>query len=496
MNAGLAMLKIRMALLEQLEETLEEMPMKRIGKPVFFIVAILIFVVAVLSVFGISTQYGDNKTVYIKGINDIRWGIDVRGGVDVTFTPSDDAQNVTDQNMASAEEIIKQRLTSLNITDSEVYTDTNKNRIIVRFPWKEDEVDFDPEAAVQELGDTAELTFREGYEVNEEGLPDGVTAENIILTGDMVDEASAGYSSEHGGYIVTLKLKSEGATRFSEATERLAETNGVISIWMDDDVISYPTVNEHISTGEAIISGNFTADEATSLAEKINAGALPFSLKIDSFSTISPSLGEGAKDAMLLAMAIAFLAVCVYITIIYKLPGLVASIALLGQVAFNFAAVSGFFPVFPSFTLTLPGLAGIILSVGMGVDANVITTERIKEELFAGKSLDGAINSGFKNGFSAIFDGNITMIIVAIILMGAFGPPTSIFSKILTPLFFMFGPSTAGTIYSFGYTLMVGIILNFLMGVTCSRLMLKSLSRFKAFRNPALYGGPKNAERV
>lgn len=264
MNAGLAMLKIRMALLEQLEETLEEMPMKRIGKPVFFIVAILIFVVAVLSVFGISTQYGDNKTVYIKGINDIRWGIDVRGGVDVTFTPSDGAQNVTDQNMASAEEIIKQRLTSLNITDSEVYTDTNKNRIIVRFPWKEDEEDFDPEAAVQELGDTAELTFREGYEVNEEGLPDGVTAENVILTGDMVDEASAGYSSENGGYIVTLKLKSEGATRFSEATERLAETNGVISIWMDDDVISYPTVNEHISTGEAIISGNFTADEATS----------------------------------------------------------------------------------------------------------------------------------------------------------------------------------------------------------------------------------------
>ena len=470
--------------------------MKRVGKPVFFIVAILIFAVTALSVFGISTQYGDNKTVYIKGINNIRWGIDIRGGVDVTFTPSKDTENVSAKNMESAEEIIKTRLTALNITDSEVYTDTNKNRIIVRFPWKEDEEDFDPEAAVKELGETAELTFREGNNVDEEGKWTGVTKDNVILKGTMVEDASAGYDSEQQQYVVRLKLDSEGTKNFSEATQRLAQSNGVISIWMDETLISYPQVNSHISNGEAIISGTFTAEEATALANKIAGGSLPFKLETESFSTISPSLGEGARDAMLLAMAIAFLAVCIYITIIYRLPGFVASIALLGQVAITFAAISGFFPAFDSFTLTLPGLAGIILAVGMGVDANVITTERIREELYAGKSLDGSINSGFKIGFTAIFDGNITMIIVAIILMGAFGPPSSIFAKILTPLFFAFGPSTAGTIYSFGYTLMVGVILNFLMGVTCSRLMLKSLSKFKAFRNPALYGGPKNAERV
>lgn len=470
--------------------------MRRIGKPVFFIVAILIFVVTALSVFGISTRYGDNETIYIKGIQNIRWGIDVRGGVDVTFAPSEDAKNVTDQNMASAEEIIKQRLTSLNITDSEVYTDTNKNRIIVRFPWKEDEEDFDPEAAVKELGETAELTFREGTEVDEEGLPTGVTKQNIILTGQMVDQATAGYNSEDGGYIVSLKLKSEGAKRFSDATSKLSASKGTISIWMDEDMISAPTVQAHITDGNAIISGNFTSDEAISLANKINGGALPFKLVTESFSTISPSLGAGARDAMLLALGIAFLAVCIFLTLIYKLPGLVASIALLGQVALNFAAISGFFPVFSSFTLTLPGLAGIILAIGMGVDANIITTERIREELHAGRSLDGSINTGFKVGFTAIFDGNITMIIVAMILMGAFGPTDGIFAKILTPIFFMFGQSTAGTIYSFGYTLMVGIILNFLMGVTCSRLMLKSLSKFKAFRNPALYGGPKKNERV
>lgn len=470
--------------------------MKRVGKPVFFIVALLIFAFTALTFFGVQTQYGDIKTVYIKGLDNIRWGIDIKGGVDVTFTPPSTQKNVTKEQMSAAEETIKQRMTTLNITDGEVYTDYSKHRIIVRFPWKEDEEDFDPEAAVKELGETAELTFREGYETDDEGLPSGVTKENVILTGDMVTSATVGYDSEKSQYVVQLKLNSEGTKNFSEATSRLASSQGVISIWMDDTVISYPTVNEAISGGEAVISGNFTADEATSLANKITAGSLPFKLETENYNTISPTLGEGARDAMLLAMAIAFIAVCIFIIAVYRLPGVVASIGLLGQVAGSFAAVSGFFPAFSSFTLTLPGLAGIILAVGMGVDANVITTERIKEELYRGKSLDGSINTGFKAAFTAIFDGNVTMIIIAMILMGAFGPPSSIFSKILTPLFFMFGPSTAGTIYSFGYTLMVGVILNFVMGVTCSRLMLKSLSRFKAFRNPALYGGPKNEERV
>lgn len=472
--------------------------MKRVGKPVFFIVAILIAVFAVLSFVGISTEYGDNKNVIIKGINNIRWGIDIRGGVDVTFTPPADQKNVTKENMSAAQAVIKQRLLSLNITDSEVYTDYNQHRIIVRFPWKEDEEDFDPEAAVKELGETALLTFREGKETDEQGLPSGTTKDNIILTGEDVKRALPKYNSENGEYIVSLELYDKGAQKFSEATKRLSSTStkGTISIWMDDDMISAPTVQDHISDGVATISGNFDAQSAADFADKINGGALPFKLVTENFNTISPSLGQGAKDAMLMAMLIAFIAVCIYITVIYRLPGFVASIALLGQVAGSFAAVSGFFGVFPSFTLTLPGLAGIILAVGMGVDANVITTERIKEELYGGKSLDGSINTGFKVGFTAILDGNVTMIIIAMILMGAFGPPTSFFSKILTPLFFMFGPSTAGTIYSFGYTLMVGCLLNFLMGVFCSRLMLKSLSKFKAFRNPALYGGPKNAERV
>ena len=150
--------------------------MKRVGKPVFFIVVILIAVLTYLSFFGITSYFGDVERTIIKGADDIRWGIDIRGGVDVTFSAPADV-SPTQEQMAAAESIIKLRLINQNITDYEVYTDLNKNRIIVRFPWKEDETDFDPEKAVAELGETALLSFREGYEVDAGGKPTGVTAE-------------------------------------------------------------------------------------------------------------------------------------------------------------------------------------------------------------------------------------------------------------------------------------------------------------------------------
>ena len=463
--------------------------MKRVGKPVFFIVLGLILVLAYTAIFGIKSTYGDTTTTYIKGGNDIRWGIDIRGGVDVTFTPPE-GFDATNEQMAAAEAIIKQRLVQQNITDSEVYTDYNKDRIIVRFPWKEGESDFDPEQAIKELGETALLTFREGKETDSEGKPSGTTADTIILSGEDVDSASAGFSGENSTEVVVqLKLKESGVEKFSEATERLSKTKGIISIWMDDTMISYPTVNAHITDGNAVISGNFTIETAKALADKINGGGLPLQPFTPQNNTPNPTLRMGAKDAMVVAGIVAFLLVCLFIIIIYRLPGVIASISLFGQLVGAIAAVSGYFGNFPSFTLTLPGIAGIILSIGMGVDANVITSERIKEEINRGKTIDGAIDIGFKRGFSAIFDGNITMVIVAIILMGAFGPSDSLFAQLLTPIFFMFGASTAGSIYSFGYTLLVGVITNFVFGVTASRLMLKSISKFKFARKPWLYGG-------
>lgn len=460
--------------------------MSKITKPVFFIVFAIIAFFTLSQVFGVKTQYGDIETTYIKSTNDIRWGIDIRGGVDVTFTPPEGV-DATDAQMDSAKEVIVQRLLTLGIADSDCYVDYNKDRIITRFPWKSGEADFDPEAAVKELGETAMLTFREGYEIDDQNLPKGVTLENVILEGKDVDNAYVSMD-ENNQYVVGLKLTKDGGDKFAKATTKLAGT-GVISIWMDETCISYPSVNEAITGGSATISGNFTGEEAKALADKINSGALPFKLVTSSFSTISPSLGLGARDAMVLSGGIAFLLVAAYIIFIYRLPGVVAVIALVGQVAGMIAGVTGYFGFMPGSTLTIPGIAGIILSIGMGVDANIITSARIKEEINAGKTLDGALSAGNERAFTAIFDGNITVVIVAVILMGAFGPPDSVFAKILSPIMQIFGPSTAGTIYSFGYTLLTGVILNFIMGVTASRLMLASLSKFKALKNPRLYGG-------
>ncbi len=464
--------------------------MKKSGKLWFFLVAIFIFVLAYTAFFGVSTYYGDTETQHIKGVGDIRFGIDIRGGVDVTFMPADGI-DATDEQMDSAESVIETRLVSLNITDYELYIDYNRDRIILRFPWRTGETDFNPEAAIAELGATAVLTFREGAEVDAFGLPTGITAESIILEGNDVVSATPAIdqsATSTGQFLIQLELSDEGAVKFAEATERLAGT-GNISIWMDDTMVSAPFVREAIPSGEAVISDIATAEEATTLANQINSGSLPFKLSAESFSTISPTLGTRSLEAMLYAALIAFALVCIYIIIWYKIPGAVAAIALLGQTAATIALISGYFSVYNSFTLTLPGIAGIILAIGMGVDANIITAERIKEELRSGKSLDGAITAGFERGLAPIIDSNVTVIIVSIILMGAFGPTNGFFATLLTPIFFAFGPSTAGVIYSFGYTLLIGVLLNFVMGVIASRVMLRSVSKMKVFRNRKLFGG-------
>ena len=458
--------------------------MKRAKKWPFFVAAALILVIAYLTMFGLSI----GGETYIKGADTIRWGIDIRGGVDATFTPAD-GYDATEEEMRSAESIMEIRLIARGITDYEVYTDTATDRIIVRFPWKVGETEFDPEEAIKELGDTAMLTFREGLEVDEQGNPTGT----VVLEGkDLVSAQVAVYRDEYGVSrpVVEFKLTDEGKTKFAEATER--NLGKIISIWMDNTLISFPTVNSVISQGEGMIEGDFTVESAQDLAEKINGGALPFKMTTENYSSISPALGLNAKDAMVNAGIIAFVLVCLYMILYYRLPGFVAVFALIGQVVFMIAAVTRVFPVYESFTLTLPGIAGIILGIGMGVDANIISAERIKEEIRSGKTVDGAVSQGFERAFSAILDGNVTVIIVAVILMGAFGPPESICVRVLRPIFFMFGQATAGSIYSFGYTLLMGVVANMIMGVYLSRLMLRSISQLKCFRKPWFYGGAKN----
>lgn len=463
---------------------MEDLPMKskRTGKPVFFVVLVLILALTYTAFFGVENYYGDTRKVYVKGANDIRWGIDIRGGVEAVFSPDKAEVDITDEDMDAAKAIIETRLVNKNITDYEVYTDSDNHQIIVRFPWAADESDFDAAAAVQELGETALLSFCR----NED-------KEDVILSGAQdIDHAQAGVD-EDGNYVVYLYFTDSGKSKFATATAELVGSK--ISIWMDDQEISAPTVNEAITDGTAYINGMANAEEAKSLADKINAGSLPFALTVDNskLQIISPSLGSDALRVMLIAGSIAFGIVCLLMILRYRLNGVVTSIALLGQLAGTIACISGFFPNTDSFTLTIPGIAGIILSIGVGVDCNVIASERIRDEFKKGKTIDGSIDSGFKNALSAIIDGNVTIVIVSIVLMGAFGTPDSLIAKIFSPIMSLLGSSITGSIYSFGYTLLVGVVFNFIMGILASKLMLKSVSQLKFLRKPWLYGGKKNA---
>ena len=429
--------------------------MKTKGKAWHLIATVLLIVVFVYTAFfGVYAKYGDTTTTYIKGAKDIRFGVDIKGGVNVTFVPSD-GYDATEEQLEAAQLVIENRLVALNVTDYELYVDNNSDSLILEFPWQSGETDFDPEAAIDEIGTTAYLTFREGSSADGE----------LILDGSMIESAAAQYGPVSNGgaseYFVSLKFTDDGAKAFGDATTKLAASGGTISIWLDDENVSTATVNTAITDGSAIITSSasnpFTQEQVVKMARQINSGALPFALTVDSYSTVSPSLGENSLSAMVLAGLIAFALIV----------------------------------VFESFTMTLPGIAGIILAIGMGVDANVITAERIKEELKNGKSLDGALKSGFARGLTPIVDGNVTIVIVAIVLMGAFGPSDGMFAKALHFVFFAFGPSTAGTIYAFGYTLLTGVLLNFVFGVFATRVMIRGAASIKALRNPWLYGAEK-----
>lgn len=421
-------------------------------KLTFFIVAALIFIVAALAVFGLTI----NGKTYIKSAGDIRFGIDIKGGVSATFKPADENVKPTADQLEAAKTIIETRLDGKNILDRNVTVDTGSGGILVEFPWSSDEKDYDPAAAIKELGETAELSF---WLVDVDSSTNAVTKaeDEPILTGARVSNCESGYLD--GKYIVSLEFDSEGKELFATATQN--NVGKVIGIYMDETLINTATVQTAITDGSAQISGTFTASEAKDLAAKIKAGALPFSLTSTNFSSISATLGEGALKVMLDAGIIAAIIICLFMLIYYKLPGLVACINLILQISGQLLIFS-----YLGLTMTLPGIAGIILAIGMSVDSNIIISETIKDELRNNKTIKGAVASGFSRAFSAVLDCNITTGIVAILLL-------------------IFG---TGSMLSFGYTLLIGIFMNFCLGIISTKLMLTSLTYFDGLLKPWLYG--------
>ena len=409
-------------------------------KPVFFIVLIIALLMAYTAFFGLS--FGGSK---IKGAPDMRYGTDIRGGVNAAFQPVGMDRKPTLNELEAARSVIEVRLDQKNIMDREVTIDKENGYVIVRFPWKADEKDFNPENAIAELGTTARLTFRD---------VDG----NILLDGSTVSKSNPTINQQTGEYEVGLRFDAEGTKILAKVTDKYYGKE--MDIYMDDTVVQKATISARITNGECVINGMSGYEEAKALSDKINSGSLPFSMITKNYSTISPSLGSGSLDVMVKAGIIAYSIIAVLLIFYYRLPGFVACISLLIQITGQMLCLS-----IPQISLTLQGIAGIILSIGMGVDANVIASERISEEIKSGKSTASAIAAGFKNSFSSVFDGNVTVLIVAFIMM-------------------LMG---SGSLLSFGYTLFTGIVFNFIAGVTASRLMIRSLHSFKFLQKPAFY---------
>lgn len=426
----------------------------------FFIVAAIIVLALVISLTGLKVPIpGQTVPVNLNSISQIRFGIDISGGVEAVFKAKDFVGVPTSEQMDSAKSILEVRMDNSGILDREITTDKANGYIIVRFPWKADDKTRDTAAALKELGSTAMLTFKE---------PDGT----IVIEGKDVVSSSVVYLNDSTTGTsepqVKLVLTDAGSAKFSEATKRLV--GQAITIMMDDVIISAPNVNEEIPAGSAAYITNMgTTEAAVALSQKINAGALPFAMESINSRQISATLGRGAMEVMLLAGLVAFALICLFMLLYYRLSGFVACWALLAQIVGILLAIS-----IPQQTLTLQGIAGIILSIGMGVDANVIIAERIKEELKAGSSLPLALGNGFNRALSSVVDGNVTVAIAAIVLM-------------------VFG---SGSMLSFGYSLLVGVILNGLTGVIASRLMIGSLSQFKFLQNTWLYGARREKANV
>ena len=256
-----------------------------------------------------------------------------------------------------------------------------------------------------------------------------------------------------------MEFSDEGGKKFGDLTTK--NVGRTIAILLDGEVLTAPNVKEPILGGKAVITGSRTLEEAHNLAIRLRSGALPVKVNIIETRTVGPTLGQDSKDKSEFAFAVGISAVLIFMLLFYRLSGLIADISLMAYVLMLLASLK-----FLDATLTLPGVAGIILSIGMAVDANVLIFEHFKEEYLTGKTLRAAMNSGFKRAFTTIFDSNITTIIASIVL-------------------FMFG---TGSIRGFAITLGLGVVLSMITAISLTQFMLKLLIGANIFKNPFVYG--------
>ena len=379
-------------------------------------------------------------------MDDIKLGLDLAGGVSITYQAVE--ENPSSEEMSDTIYKLQQRVQNYS-TEAEVYQE-GSNRINIDIPGVSD-----ANAILEELGKPGSLIF-----VDESG--------NTILTGDQVASAKAAIQEKNGqkSYVVSLTFTEEGAKTFADATAKnIGKRIGII---YDGSLVSYPTVNSAITGGECYIDGMQDYDEAENLAATIRIGSLSLELEELRSNVVGAKLGQEAIATSLKAGAIGFGIVAVFMIAVYLVPGLASVLALCLYVALELVLLSAF-----EVTLTLPGIAGIILSIGMAVDANVIIFTRIKEEIGVGKTVKSAIKTGFSKALSAIVDGNVTTLIAAVVL-------------------FWRG---SGTVKGFASTLALGIVLSMFTALFVTKAILNALYNL-GLDDPKFYGVSKEKKAI
>ncbi len=383
--------------------------------------------------------------MYIRPLaSTVKQGLDLQGGTHVVLQAEDTPQlKVNDDALDRATHIIERRVNALGLTEPVVQRQ-GKDRIIVELPGVKD-----PEKAINMLGKTAMLEFKD---------PQGKT----VLNGMDLKDAKATMGNGNRP-TVNLEFTDEGAKKFADVTAR--NVGKQIAITLDGEILTNPVVQEAITGGRAQITGERTMEDANHLAILLRSGSLPVKLEVIENRTVGPTLGQDSKEASQKAFLIGVAGVFVFMLVFYRLSGLVADIALLLYTMLLLLLMR-----YLNATLTLPGMAGIILSIGMAVDANVLIFERFKEEIRNGRSLRKAMDSGFSRAMTTILDSNITTLMACLVL-------------------FYLG---TGPVKGFAITLALGVLLSMFSAVTVSRFLLKFLINADITKNPFWFGMFRN----
>ena len=408
----------------------------------------------------------------------IRLGLDLEGGVSVTYqayktdsTGKRTGEQPTDKDMADTIYKMQKRVETLESTEAAVYQE-GSDRVTIDIPGASDS-----EEVLKELGKAGALYFILYSDLKTEkgGTPnegDKVVYDKskVLLTGDMIGEATSGSRQQEGTgkteYGVSIKFAGKGIKKFGKITgEHVGEQ---LAIVYDEKLVSAPNLKEEISGGECWISGSFTSESAEQLASTVRIGALPLELENIHGNVVGATLGSQALKSSLFAGVVGLILVIIFMIVMYRISGVAASIALIFYVGAMLLALNGL-----NVTLTLPGIAGIILSIGMAVDANCIIFTRIREELATGKTVASAIDNGFSKAMSAIVDGNVTTLIAALVL-------------------YLKG---SGTVKGFAMTLGIGIVLSMFTALFITKLLMKAFCAL-GMTNTSMYGIQKERKTI